>query len=57
VELLVRFTDHHDPTWPYMYHCHLMLHEDQGMMGQFVVLAPGEVPDPSGLAEHREHGS
>ncbi|HHG83732.1 MAG TPA: T9SS type A sorting domain-containing protein, partial [Bacteroidetes bacterium] len=22
---------------PYMYHCHLLTHEDDGMMGQFVV--------------------
>jgi blue copper oxidase len=24
-----------------MYHCHLLLHEDRGMMGQFVVTGPG----------------
>ena len=58
VEILVRFTEHHDPVWPYMYHCHLMVHEDQGMMGQFVVLAPAEEADPAGLralAEHAGH--
>jgi FtsP/CotA-like multicopper oxidase with cupredoxin domain len=55
-EILVRFRDHHDPQWPYMVHCHLMIHEDQGMMAQFVVLAPGEVADPSVLAEHADHG-
>ena len=25
-----------------MFHCHLLAHEDRGMMGQLVVVAPGE---------------
>jgi hypothetical protein len=25
-----------------MYHCHLLWHEDQGMMGQFAVVEPGQ---------------
>ncbi len=25
-----------------MFHCHLLTHEDRGMMGQLVVVAPGE---------------
>ena len=34
---IVRF-DHTAPDeFPYMYHCHLLEHEDMGMMGQFVV--------------------
>ena len=37
--LAMRFTDHTDPNVPYMFHCHLLQHEDDGMMGQFVVLA------------------
>jgi len=41
-ELRMRFTDHSDPGSPYMFHCHLLRHEDQGMMGQFVVVRPGE---------------
>ncbi|MGV0745244.1 multicopper oxidase family protein [Mycolicibacterium sp. XJ870] len=40
IRLAIRFSDYTDPTYPYMYHCHLALHEDQGMMGQFLVLAP-----------------
>jgi hypothetical protein len=24
-----------------MYHCHILKHEDNGMMGQFVVVEPG----------------
>ena len=34
--------DDTDPDTPYMYHCHLLFHEDRGMMGQFVVVAPGQ---------------
>ncbi|MGO1507721.1 MAG: multicopper oxidase domain-containing protein, partial [Microbacterium sp.] len=36
------FEDYADPTMPYMYHCHMLLHEDEGMMGQFVVIEPGD---------------
>lgn len=25
-----------------MYHCHMLLHEDEGMMGQFVVIDPDQ---------------
>ncbi|MCK0112383.1 multicopper oxidase domain-containing protein [Ornithinimicrobium sp. F0845] len=42
--LLMTFTDYADPTMPYMYHCHLLRHEDQGMMGQFVVVEEGQEP-------------
>lgn len=37
----LRFADYTDPDYPYMYHCHLLRHEDRGMMGQFVVVEPG----------------
>jgi FtsP/CotA-like multicopper oxidase with cupredoxin domain len=46
VRIIATFPDKADPTWPYMYHCHLLWHEDSGLMGQFVVLAPGQVPIP-----------
>ncbi len=39
VPLLMRFTDYADPDMPYMFHCHILQHEDQGMMGQFVVVS------------------
>jgi FtsP/CotA-like multicopper oxidase with cupredoxin domain len=52
VELLVRFAEHADPEWPYMYHCHLLRHEDQGMMGQLVVLEEGQQPGVVG-GDHR----
>lgn len=35
-----------DPHLPYMYHCHMLQHEDQGMMAQFVVVQPGEAAGP-----------
>ncbi|MCW2790693.1 MAG: mco [Aeromicrobium sp.] len=38
VSIILRFTDYSDPNTPYMYHCHLLNHEDNGMMGQFVVV-------------------
>lgn len=57
--LLVRFEDYADPTTPYMYHCHLLWHEDQGMMGQFLVVEPGMQPDlrrPEGdTDDHDDH--
>ncbi|WP_025273442.1 multicopper oxidase family protein [Haloglycomyces albus] len=40
--LAMRFTDYTDPDLPYMYHCHILRHEDMGMMGQFVVLGDNE---------------
>lgn len=41
VKIAVRFDDFADPTMPYMYHCHILSHEDAGgMMGQFLVTSP-----------------
>lgn len=41
-KLALRFNGPADPNTPYMYHCHLLSHEDGGMMGQFVVVDRGE---------------
>lgn len=38
VAVQVRFDDFVDPDRPYMYHCHILEHEDAGMMGQFTVV-------------------
>ena len=38
VRLIMRFTDYTDENNPYMYHCHILEHEDRGMMGQFVLV-------------------
>ena len=36
--IIKRFHDYADPVNPYMFHCHILEHEDVGMMGQFVVV-------------------
>lgn len=36
-ELLMRFTQPAGDRTPFMYHCHILEHEDGGMMGQFTV--------------------
>jgi FtsP/CotA-like multicopper oxidase with cupredoxin domain len=38
VRVITRFDDFADADTPYMYHCHILEHEDAGMMGQFVVI-------------------
>ena len=40
VRFITKFEDFADPITPYMYHCHMLTHEDEGMMGQFVVVDP-----------------
>jgi len=37
VEIVIPFTRTASATAPYMYHCHILEHEDGGMMGQFTV--------------------
>jgi bilirubin oxidase len=41
VRILVQFRNDTDPHRPYMFHCHILEHEDRGMMGQFVVVDNG----------------
>jgi FtsP/CotA-like multicopper oxidase with cupredoxin domain len=43
LELKMQFTDH---VGKYMMHCHILEHEDDGMMGQFEVVAPA-TPTPT----------
>jgi bilirubin oxidase len=45
VRFIAQFSDYADITHPFMYHCHIALHEDEGMMGQFIV------EDQAGLNE------
>ena len=47
VRVITRFDDFADPDMPYMYHCHILMHEDEGMMGQFLVV------DGSGVADRK----
>lgn len=41
VRLVVQFRHDTNPDIPYMYHYHILRHEDNGMMGQFLVVEPG----------------
>lgn len=38
VRFITRFEDFANDMVPYMFHCHLLHHEDEGMMGTFLVL-------------------
>jgi blue copper oxidase len=38
VKFITKFTTFADNITPYMYHCHLLHHEDDGMMGSFLVI-------------------
>jgi FtsP/CotA-like multicopper oxidase with cupredoxin domain len=40
VRFIAHFPLHNDTEVPYMYHCHILPHEDGGMMGQFIVVNP-----------------
>ena len=42
VRIIMPFERYADPEVPYMYHCHIMEHEDAGMMGQFLVVEDPE---------------
>lgn len=57
VTLAVKFGTSADPLVPYVYHCHLLRHEDRGMMGQFTVVMPGtENSAPRQIpTEHSSH--
>lgn len=50
--LAVTFGRYPDNTVPYMFHCHMLFHEDQGMMGQFMVVNPGEGAELEPMAGH-----
>jgi len=53
--LLIQFPSYADPVRPYMFHCHILRHEDRGMMNQFVVVEPGTSP-PEQIPDPHEHG-
>lgn len=52
VRVITKFEDFHNATIPYMYHCHLLHHEDEGMMGSFLVLDSATI----GIEENTEIG-
>lgn len=53
VKFITKFITFSDEMMPYMYHCHLLHHEDDGMMGSFLVIDPNanvvELGSPEGL--------
>ncbi len=46
VSFIAKFDDYADAVHPFMYHCHISLHEDEGMMGQFVVTGSATAISP-----------
>ena len=53
--LVMRFGTDGDRDSPYMYHCHLLWHEDAGMMGQFLVVEPGDTVEPGEHDSTEDH--
>ena len=45
VKFIAKFSDYADSIHPFMFHCHIALHEDEGMMGQFVVTGASALPN------------
>jgi len=43
VKFITKFETFCDSMATYMYHCHMLPHEDDGMMGQFVVSCPANI--------------
>ena len=54
VRFITKFEDFADDPVPYMYHCHMLTHEDGGMMGQFSVVSTTDVNDELALPEKFE---
>ncbi len=54
IKYITQFTDFAaplDPFYGYMYHCHILAHEDGGMMHQFVVIDPSSTDEPLDKAD------
>ncbi len=48
VRFITKFDDFANDKVPYMFHCHMLSHEDDGMMGQFVVFDNSIAIDETG---------
>lgn len=44
VRVIMRMPEYADPHLPYMFHCHILEHEDMGMMGQYIVVTKDTKP-------------
>jgi len=51
VSFVAKFDDYADAVHPFMYHCHFANHEDDGMMGQFVVTDQVGIKETSLLSD------
>lgn len=58
MRLAVQFLDHSDVRSPYMFHCHLLAHEDAGMMGQYLSVSPQDESSVPTVLDggHTDHG-
>ncbi|HEY8482556.1 MAG TPA: multicopper oxidase domain-containing protein [Spirillospora sp.] len=52
IRIAMRFRGRPDPAMPYMFHCHVLNHEDRGLMGQFVVTSDGRLPRAAAAPAH-----
>lgn len=50
VRFITQFAHFADTSTPFMYHCHLLHHEDEGMMGAFLVVDTNALSVPYALA-------
>lgn len=55
VRILVTFSRYTSTEFPYMFHCHILRHEDLGMMGQFLVVEPGQSTSAEDYRIHTHH--
>ncbi|MFC6566752.1 multicopper oxidase family protein [Actinoplanes utahensis] len=57
--IAVHAPKHASERFPYMFHCHVLFHEDRGMMGQFLAVRPGREEQVSRDLKdaHAHHGS
>lgn len=53
VRFIAKFSDYADSLHPYMYHCHMTFHEDEGLMGQFVVMPPSNSKPSVSIADNK----
>lgn len=51
VRIITQYNDFHDSSLPYMFHCHILNHEDDGMMGQFLVLKSPTKTDQNSVVQ------
>jgi len=53
VRFIAKFSDYADSVHPYMFHCHMTFHEDEGLMGQFVVTPPATSQPSISIANNK----